>query len=73
MDLVLDKPIAPNPAFADQLARARGLLRKPRPIERTWPALAAAILFVTTSFVFVTVIVAAPAAPAALTKTQPHR
>jgi hypothetical protein len=73
MDLVLDKPIAPDPAFSDQLARARGLLRKPRPDTRTGPALAAALLFATASFAFVTVIVMAPAAPAALTGAAVHR
>jgi hypothetical protein len=73
MDLVLDKPIAPDPAFADQLARARELLRKPRRAEPTWPALAAAILFATASFAFVAVIVIAPAAPTALTRTTVHR
>ena len=72
MDLVLDKPIAPHAAFADQLARARGLLRKPKADTRTWPALAAALLFTTVSFVFVTVIVVAPTAPSALTRTPGH-
>ena len=73
MDLVLDKPIAPDQAFSDQLTRARDLLRKPRRREPTWPALAAAMLFAVASFAFVTVIVAAPSAPAALTKAPAHR
>ena len=73
MDLVLDKPIAQDPIFSEQLARARALLRKPRPDSRTWPALAAALLFAAASFAFVTVIVMAPSAPAALTRTVTHR
>jgi hypothetical protein len=72
MDLVLDKPIAPDPAFNDQLARARDLLRRPRREERTWPALAAALLFAGAGFAFVTVIVTAPTAPAALTRIPVH-
>jgi len=73
MDLVLDKPIAPDPAFNDQLARARDLLREPGRQERTWPAVAAAVLFASASFAFVTVIVVAPSAPPALTKASAHR
>jgi hypothetical protein len=68
MDLVLDKPIAPDPAFAEQLSRARGLLRRPRPVQSTWPALAAALVFAASSILFVAVIITAPAAPAALVK-----
>jgi hypothetical protein len=68
MDLVLDKPIAADPVFAEAIARARGLLRRPRPPTRTGPALAAALLFATASIAFVTVVVLAPAAPSILVK-----
>jgi hypothetical protein len=68
MDLVLDTPIMPDPAFAERLSRARGLLRRPRRSQSTWPAVAAALLFAASSILFVTVVVMAPAAPAALVK-----
>ena len=46
---------------AKRLAVARALLSRPRKIERTWPALAAALCFAASATAFATVTILAPA------------
>jgi hypothetical protein len=60
MDASLGKPAFRSVIFAEQMVRARGLLRRPRRRESAWPALAAATLFACSSLAFVGVVVLTP-------------
>lgn len=60
MALTLDRPDPRNAAFQAQTARARGLLARPAPRTKAWPALAAAGFFAASAVLFATVLVLAP-------------
>jgi hypothetical protein len=44
----------------DALARARTLLESPRPKERLWPVLGAAVLLAASALLFATAMIVAP-------------
>ncbi|HET9159542.1 MAG TPA: hypothetical protein VFN88_02935 [Caulobacteraceae bacterium] len=68
MDLILDRSVSDQGSFAEQLDRARRLLRKPHRTDATRGAVLAALVLALASITFVSVIVIAPQAPEILVK-----
>ena len=62
---------SPTPAetFATAMAEARLLLRRPKPVARTWPTLLAALAFAVSALVFASAAILAP--PVQLTPIHP--
>ena len=63
--------IADSALDAKALAKARALLSKPKPVERTWPALSAAAFLAVSALVFATAMIVSP--PATTTPVEGSR
>ena len=68
--MTLTESSIPADSFAAAMAEARLLLRRPKPVMRTWPTLLAALAFAVCALVFATAAILAP--PVQLTPIAPH-